>query len=96
MVAKTAAEQWRALDQAAKSPYEEKAAKEKEEFNKALASFKAGGGEVIRKGGKRKGDDKKRAQKDKRLRVHIDDALCAALPLWRFSGVVAKPSNHVD
>lgn len=64
-VAKAASEQWKALDQAAKAPYEERAAKEKAEYDAALASFKAAGGEVTKKDRKRKGDDTKRAKKDK-------------------------------
>jgi len=63
IVAKTGAEQWRALSAADKAPYEEKAAAAKVKYEAAVESFKATGGDMTKK---RKADkDDKKPKKDK-------------------------------
>jgi len=63
IVAKTGAQQWRALSAADKAPYEEKAAAAKVEYEAARESFKATGGEMVRK--LRSGRESSKADKDK-------------------------------
>jgi len=64
IVAKTGAEQWRALSAADKSPYEEKAAAARVQYEAAVQSFKATGGEMVRKRKADKDDEKPKKDKD--------------------------------
>lgn len=64
MVIKTASEQWKALSEEAKTPYEKKAAEAKAAYDKAVEDFKASGGEIVRKRKAGK-DEKVKTGKDK-------------------------------
>lgn len=61
-VIKTASEQWKALSEEAKAPYEKKAAEAKAAYDKAVEDFKASGGEIVRK---RKAGKDEKVKKDK-------------------------------
>jgi len=63
MVIKTCSDQWKALAEDAKAPYEKKAAVAKAAYDKALENFKASGGEIVRKTKKSK-DVKPKKDKD--------------------------------
>lgn len=64
-VTKAAGEKWKAVSAEDKKPFEERAAKLKEEYTAALKDFKEGGGEVTRRSKKDKSEKRgKKANKD--------------------------------
>jgi len=65
VVTKAAGEKWKALSAETKKPFEENAAKLKDEYEAALHAFKEGGGEVTRRSKKDKKERRsKKAKKD--------------------------------
>lgn len=64
-VTKAAGEKWKTLSADDKKPYEERAAKLKDEYEAAVQAFKDGGGEIIRRSKKDKKEKRgKKAKKD--------------------------------